>query len=143
MTTSIQITIDCVDPDRLAHFWADALGYQPQPPPEGFESWEALLTEIGVPEEEWNNASAIVDPAGNGPRVYFQRVPEPKTVKNRLHLDLNQAARGTPAEQRRRLVDEAAERLKGMGATELYRGEQHGEYWITMADPEGNEFCLQ
>lgn len=143
MATCVQVTIDCADPDRLANFWAEALGYQLQPPPEGFVSWEVFLAEMGVPEEERNNASAIVDPEGIGPRLYFQRVPEPKQAKNRVHLDLNQETREKSPEERRRLVDDAAERLKGSGATELYRGEENGGYWVTMADPEGNEFCVQ
>lgn len=143
MATRVQVTFDCTDPDRLARFWAEALGYQLQSPPQGFDSWEDFLREQGIPEEEWNNASAIVDPERIGPRVYFQRVPEPKSTKNRVHLDLNQGKRETPPEERRRLVDEAVERLKGLGASELYRYEQQGEYWVTMSDPEGNEFCVQ
>jgi hypothetical protein len=143
MATRVQIVIDCADPDRLAHFWAEALHYQVQPPPEGYATWEDLLHEIGIPEEEWSNASAVVDPDGVGPRIYLQRVPEPKTVKNRLHLDLNQGTRELPPEERHQRVDAEVERLKGLGATELYRMEHHGEYHLTMADPEGNEFCVQ
>lgn len=143
MATRIQVVIDCADPDRLAHFWAEALGYQIQPPPEGYNSWEDLLREMGVPEEEWGDASAVVDPEGIGPRIYLQRVTEPKTVKNRLHLDLNQGTREIPPEERLRRVDEAVERLKGLGATELYRMDRNREYHVTMADPEGNEFCVQ
>ncbi len=143
MATRVQVVMDCSDPDRLAHFWAEALGYQLQPPPEGYGSWDDFLRAMNIPEEEWNNASAVVDPEGIGPRIFFQRVPEPKTVKNRLHLDLNQGTRETPLEDRRRLVDQALERLVHLGATELYRREQNGEYWVTMSDPEGNEFCVQ
>lgn len=143
MATRVQVVMDCSDPDRLAHFWAGALGYQLQPPPEGYGSWDDFLRAMNIPEEEWNNASAVVDPEGIGPRIFFQRVPEPKTVKNRLHLDLNQGTRETPLEDRRRLVDQALERLVHLGATELYRREQNGEYWVTMSDPEGNEFCVQ
>lgn len=143
MATSVQVAIDCSDPNRLAHFWAEALSYQLQPPPNGFASWEHFLAEMGVPEEERNNTSAIVDPEGIGPRLYFQRVPEPKTVKNRVHLDLNQTTRETPPEEGRRLVDQAVERLKGLGAIELYHMDRNGEYWVTMSDPEGNEFCVQ
>ncbi len=143
MTAQFQIVVDCTDPDRLARFWAEALGYTVQPPPDGFTSWEHFLKEAGIPQEEWDNASAIIDPEGTGPRVYFQRVPEPKLTKNRLHLDLNQTTRDTPLEERHHLVDEAAERLQALGATELYRGDgSDGHYWITMVDPEGNEFCV-
>jgi hypothetical protein len=143
MVTRIQIVVDCADPARLAGFWGAALGYQIQPPPEGYANWEDFLREIGIPEEDWNNASAIVDPAGTAPRIYFQRVPEPKTGKNRLHLDLNRSTREALRDEARLLVDREVERLKGLGARELYRREQRGEYWVTMSDPEGNEFCVQ
>lgn len=143
MATRVQVVIDCSDPDRLAHFWAEALGYQLQPPPDGYGSWDDFLLAMNIPEEEWNNASAVIDPEGIGPRLFFQRVSESKSVKNRVHLDLNQGDRETPPEERRRLVDQAVERLTGLGATQLYRREQNGEYWVTMSDPEGNEFCVQ
>ncbi len=143
MATKLQVVIDCADPDRLATFWAAATGYQLQEPPEGHESWESFLRAQGVPEEEWNSASAVVDPDGIGPRLYFQRVPEPKSVKNRVHLDVNQSEPGTPSDERRRRTDAEVERLKGLGVGELYRMAEHGDYWVTMADPEGNEFCVQ
>ena len=143
MAKRIQVVIDCADPDRLAQFWAEALGYQVQPPPGGYGSWEEWLREAGIPEADWGAVSAVVDPDGTGPRFYFQRVPEPKTGKNRVHVDVNQGTRETPPEERRRLVDAEVERLKGLGATELYRGEEFGDYWVTLADPEGNEFCVQ
>jgi hypothetical protein len=141
--TRTQIVFDCADPDRLARFWAEALHYIVQPPPEGYDTWEDLLREIGIPESEWGNASAIVDPDGVLARIYFQRVPEPKRGKNRVHLDLNQGTRAMPTEERRRVVNAEAERLKGLGATELYRRDENGEYHVTLADPEGNEFCVQ
>jgi hypothetical protein len=87
--------------------------------------------------------SAIVDPDKAGPRIYFQKVPEPKTVKNRVHLDLNVAGRGMPTEERNRQVDAEVERLIRLGATRVGSYEQHGEYWTVMKDPEGNEFCVQ
>src|SRR5439155_1057525 len=80
--TGIHVVIDWADPARLATFWAAALHYKLQDPPEGYASWEAWLREMKIPEEEWNSASAIVDPDGKGPRLYFQRVPEGKVVKN-------------------------------------------------------------
>jgi hypothetical protein len=99
---------------------------------------------MGVPEERWTAASAIVDPEGRGPRMYFQRVPEPKTVKNRVHLDVNVGGpAGTPMKERRPRVDAAVERLVGEGATKLRPLEEYGEYCVVMQDPEGNEFCLQ
>src|SRR5215211_2844389 len=121
MATKLQVVIDCADPDRLATFWSAAIGYKLQDPPEGHDSWESFLRAQNIPEEDWNSASAVVDPDGVGPRLFFQRVPEPKTVKNRVHLDLNQGDRETPPDERRRRVDAEVERLKGLGASELYR----------------------
>jgi hypothetical protein len=144
MATGIQVVIDCADPDRMAMFWAGALGYQLQDPPEGYATWEDFLTKIGVPEDQWNNASAVVDPDGVAPRFYFQRVPEGKVVKNRVHVDLNVGGgRSIPIEERKKRVDAEAERLKGEGATVFRPVEEHDEYWVVMQDPEGNEFCLQ
>ncbi len=144
MAVSIQVTFDCANPDRLAHFWAEVLDYKIQDPPEGFDTWEAFLTAQNVPEDQWNTMSAVVDPDGKGPRLLFQRVPEDKTVKNRVHLDVNIGGEaGTPPDERRRRVDAAVEHLVTYGATRLQAFEQHGEYWVVMQDPEGNEFCLQ
>lgn len=143
MALPIQVVIDCADPAKLADFWANALGYKIQDPPGGFDSWPAFLTSIGVPESEWNSASAVIDPDGKGPRIYFQRVPEPKTVKNRLHLDLNAGGRDVPEEESRARVGAAVERFLSLGATKIREMELRGEYWIVMADPEGNEFCVQ
>jgi len=142
MGTSIQVVFDCLDPDRIARFWAEVLGYRLQPPPEGHASWEEFLRSIGVPEAEWNDASAIIDPDGGGPRIYFQRVETPKSGKNRVHLDVNAGGRG-PEEERRRLVDAAVERLVGLGAAKLRLVERPHERWVVMEDPEGNEFCVQ
>jgi len=144
MATSVQLVFDTADPDRQARFWAEALGYHIQPPPDGFDSWEAFLRAQGVPEERWNEASAIVDPDGAGPRIFFQKVPEGKTAKNRLHMDINASAgRSAPLDDRKRQVDAAVVRLKALGATDE-RGaiEKDGEYWVRMNDPEGNEFCV-
>jgi hypothetical protein len=145
MSTGIQLVFDTGDPGAQAEFWAEALHYKLQDPPEGFATWEAFLTEQGVPETEWNTASAITDPDGKGPRIYFQKVPEGKTAKNRLHMDLNvSGGRTVPIEQRRERVNAEAKRLKALGATDE-RGaiDKDGEYWVRMNDPEGNEFCLQ
>ncbi len=145
MATSIQLVFDTADPDRMARFWAEALGYVLQPPPAGHASWEAFLLAQGVPRERWNDASAIVDPAGRGPRIFFQRVPEPKTAKNRLHMDLNVSGpHGTALEVRKVRIGEEVARLTALGASDA-RGamEKQGEYWARMNDPEGNEFCVQ
>jgi hypothetical protein len=144
MATSVQVVIDCADPAQLARFWAAALGYVEQEPPSGFATWQDFLKAQGVPESQWNAANAVVDPDQRGPRIFFQRVPEPKTVKNRLHLDLNVGGgRAAPLETRRERVNAEARRLRQLGATEVRATENGEEFWIVMQDPEGNEFCLQ
>jgi hypothetical protein len=144
MARGIQVVIDCEDPDRLARFWAEALGYREQPPPEGYSTWEAWLMAMGIPEDQWNSAAAVVDPDGAKPRLYFQRVPEPKQGKNRVHLDLNVGGpAGTALEERRARVDAEVERLASLGAVTARPVEERGEYWVVMQDPEGNEFCVQ
>lgn len=144
MATSIQVTFDVLDPDREARFWAAALGYKLQDPPPGFATWEAFLESIGVPREQWSSRSAIVDPDGAGPRIFFQQVPESKSIKNRVHLDVNVGGgHGVQPDERRRRADAAAQRLRGEGATLVESREEMGEYWVVMQDPEGNEFCLQ
>ena len=144
MARDVQITFDCADPAGLAAFWAEALGYQVQGPPEGFASWDQALDALGVPPERRNDASAVVDPEGSGPRVFFQRVPEGKQVKNRVHLDVR-AAPGLAGDARMAALEAEAERLVSHGATRLQRYEPAPPLdsgHIVMADPEGNEFCL-
>jgi catechol 2,3-dioxygenase-like lactoylglutathione lyase family enzyme len=144
MARDVQITFDCADPAGLAAFWAEALGYQVQDPPEGFASWEQALEAMGVPPERHNDASAVVDPEGAGPRVFFQRVPEGKQAKNRVHLDVR-AAPGLEGDARMAAFEAEAERLVSHGATRLRRQEPAPPLdsgHIVMADPEGNEFCL-
>ncbi len=143
MALRFQVTIDCADPDRLARFWATALGYELQDPPPGFASWPEFLTSIEVPEAAWNSRSAIVDPDGAGARVFFQQVPEPKTTKNRFHLDVNVADHAVQGDERRRLVDAHVTRLVGAGATRVGEMTELGEFWVVLQDPEGNEFCVQ
>jgi len=143
-TRTVQIAIDCADPATLAGFWIEALGYRLQDPPPGFATWEDALEAMNIPPEERNRASAIVDPAGRGPRVFFQRVPEGKVVKNRLHLDVR-AAPGRQGEERMAALEAEADRLTGLGAKRLARHEPRPPLesgHIVMADPEGNEFCL-
>lgn len=76
MARDVQITLDCADPAKLSAFWAEALGYRLLDPPGDFTSWEQALEAMGVPKERWNDASALVDPEGSGPRLFLQRVPE-------------------------------------------------------------------
>ncbi|MEV7348965.1 VOC family protein [Micromonospora chalcea] len=144
MARDVQITIDCADPAKLAAFWAEVLGYRVQGPPEGFDSWEQALNAMGVPPERHNDASAVVDPEGAGPRLFFQRVPESKRVKNRVHLDVR-AAPGLTGEARMAALEAAADLLVPLGATRVGRFEpapplEAGH--VLMTDPEGNEFCL-
>ena len=144
MATPNQIVFDAGDPARLADFWALALGYVTQPPPEGFDSWDDWARSMQIPEENWNDARALVDPEGSGPRLFFQKVPEPKVAKNRVHLDVNAGGGpGTPLEERRARVDAKVEQLKTAGGRIVGPVEQRGEYWVVLQDPEGNEFCVQ
>jgi hypothetical protein len=143
VATKVQVVIDCADPAKLAGFWAKALGYKLQDPPAGFDSWPAFLTSVGVPESEWNSASAVVDPDGAGPRIYLQQVPEPKSAKNRLHLDLSVGGGpDAPIDERNDKLADAVDRLSALGASLVEKRQEHGESWIVMQDPEGNEFCL-
>jgi hypothetical protein len=141
MALAMQVTFDAADPAVLAGFWKKVLGYIEEPPPEGWSSWEDWARKQGIPEERWNDQSALVDPDGVGARVFFQRVPEGKTAKNRVHLDVR-AAPGLDADARRARLREEADRLVAAGGTKLYELEERGAFWITMQDPEGNEFCL-
>ncbi|MFT4189506.1 MAG: VOC family protein [Aeromicrobium sp.] len=144
MSREVQITFDAARPGALSEFWAEALGYVVQPPPEPFGSWAEALTAWGVPPEHHDSRSAAVDPDGAGPRIFFQRVPEEKAGKNRVHLDLR-VAPGAVGDERMAALEAESERLVALGAHRLYRVEPDGRMeqgFITMADPEGNEFCL-
>jgi hypothetical protein len=139
MALGLQVVVDCSDPARLASFWAAALGYEMESPPEGFATWPEALEAWGVPESDWNSADAVVDPEGLGPRIFFQRVPEPKRVKNRLHLDVRVSpGPSTPIEEKQAA---GVERMESLGATRLRDVEELRSYWMVMQDPEGNEFC--
>jgi hypothetical protein len=141
----VQVTFDCADPGALAGFWCEVLGYQVQPPPPGFDDWDKALDAWAVPPEEHNSRSAVLPPKGeSGPRLFFQRVPEGKTAKNRLHLDVR-AAPGSVGEQRMTALDAEASRLVDLGATRVRRVDPDGRMetgFVVMQDPEGNEFCL-
>jgi hypothetical protein len=144
MTVQFQVVFDCAGPDVLARFWAEVLGYKLQDPPPGFATWEEWATANEIPEDRWDAMSAIVDPEGAGARIFFQRVPEPKVVKNRVHLDVNVGGGlQVPLDDRRKRIDQEAARLVGLGATLLRAVEEEGEYFVNMLDPERNEFDLQ
>ncbi len=138
------MTFDCADPGALSRFWCEVLGYRFDAPPPGFATWDEALDAFGVPEERRNDASAAVDPTGTGPRLWFQKVPEGKSAKNRLHLDVR-AAPGLEGDVRMAALEAECTRLVALGATRLRRHEpdpplSHG--FIVVQDPEGNEFCL-
>ena len=135
MAVPFQITIDCVDARTMTAFWSTALGYVEEPPPAGYLSWEDFLRASGAPIPPTGSIGAIVDPDGVGPRILFLRVPERKTVKNRVHLDLR-AGRSDDEK------DTKIAQLTAAGATAIRRVEEHGQWWMVMADPEGNEFCV-
>ncbi|MEV8341125.1 VOC family protein [Streptomyces niveus] len=152
MSRHIQITFDAHDPAALSTFWRDALGYvHPGPPgvelPEGADplaAWDDFLARIGVPEDQRNSKSAVEDPEGDGPRLFFQRVPEDKVAKNRVHLDVR-AAPGLDGEERMAALESECARLVALGATRVRRDEPApplSRGLIVMTDPEGNEFCL-
>ena len=132
MPLEVQISFDCHDADRLADFWALALDYILQPPPEGFDGWPAFLEANGIPLPEQGAVNAIVDPDGIKPRVLFQRVPEGKVAKNRVHLDIR------TGDRREAKVAE----LVAAGGQEVDRVSENGGTWVVMTDPEGNEFCV-
>jgi hypothetical protein len=141
-----QLVIDCADPDRLARFWAAALGYELAPAPAGFATWNDFYRELGVPEEELvDGADRLHDPEGHGPGIWFHVVPDAKVVKNRLHLDIHASGEWTdPIGTRRKRVDAEASRLAGLGATITGALSEEGldHYAVGMKDPEGNEFDI-
>lgn len=143
MAIQVQVTFDAHDPRRLAAFWGEALGYVEQPPPPGFGTWEEFARHINLPQQRWNDFAGLVDPDGVGPRLFFQRVPEGKTAKNRVHLDLNVGAAVSDPEQRRPVVRQRSEQLVDAGGSVLREVDEPGGWCVVMADPEGNEFCVQ
>ncbi|MFD8825159.1 VOC family protein [Streptomyces sp. NPDC059605] len=148
MEMAVQLTIDCADPQRMVAFWSEALGYVPEPPPAGHATWREYWAAMGVPAEELPAGAgdipeSIIDPAGRGPRVWFQQVPEPKTVKNRIHFDLKVGGgRDVPLEVRTQRVTAAVERLVEAGAAVVRIADEPdmGQYAVLLQDPEGNEF---
>lgn len=146
ITNAFQITIDCGDPDRMARFWAPALGCRLQEPPAPHGTWREYWLSVGVPEDEAEDGyDSMVDPGSDGPRIWSQQVPEAKVVKNRLHFDLLVGGGWgvAPEERKRRVLAEGA-RLVGIGAIERHTMDQPGSnrFALAMADPEGNEFDI-
>ena len=108
-----EVVMDCGDPCVLATFWAEALGYE--------------ITECD------DDIASIEDPDGTGPSMFFQRVPEAKSAKNRVHFDLN-VGNGD--------LEPAVGQLVSLGARKLHAGGGDDRWWVVLADPEGNEFCV-
>ena len=140
MAHTVQVTVDSSTPHELADWWAETLGWEREPSDDAFIR---RMVEAGHAAEAdtmlhrgvlvWRAGAAIRAPGGVEPRVLFQLVTDAKTVKNRVHLDV----RTEPGEAEAELA-----RLLARGATELHRGQQGPSRWVTLADPEGNEFCL-
>ncbi|MEZ0067321.1 hypothetical protein ABIA32_003334 [Streptacidiphilus sp. MAP12-20] len=145
---TLQLTIDCAEPERIAAFWAAALGYEVEPPPASFATWRAYWLDQGVPEEELGTgdcSDSVIDPRGVGPRSWFQQVPESKAVKNRLHLDLGvSGGRSVSFATRKERVLAEMTRLESLGASRqrIQDSENSGSFSVVMQDPERNEFCV-
>ncbi len=143
MAYDFQVTVDAGQPHILADWWADALGWEVEPTDaefirrmisEGYATEDDTITHNGA--LAWKDGAAIRHPGGpdsGRSRILFQLVPEPKTVKNRVHLDVRVGPENVKAE---------VARLSARGATFLHRGQQGPHGWVTMTDPEGNEFCV-
>ena len=137
----IQVTFDCAEPERVARFWCEVLGYVVPPPPEGFATWDDF--DRALPPEHQGSAFACIDPGGVGPRLFFQRVPEGKVVKNRLHLDVR-VGTGLVGGERLAVLEAECVRLVELGAVrvQLLPADGDNESCLVMQDIEGNEFCL-
>jgi hypothetical protein len=144
MPFDFQIAVDAAKPHELADWWAETLGWVVEPSEvafirrmiaEGYATDDETTTHNGV--LVWRDGAAIRHPdAPSGlarPRILFQVVPEAKTVKNRWHLDVRVGAGN---------VDAEVAKLTERGARYLHKASQGPHWWVTMADPEGNEFCV-
>lgn len=137
----VQVAFDCAEPERVARFWCEVLGYVVPPPPEGFATWEEFNRSL--PPEKRDSAFVCSDPSGVGPRLFFQRVPEGKVAKNRVHLDVR-AGKGLVGDERLTTLEAECARLVALGAVRvrLLPADDEEESCIVMQDIEGNEFCL-
>ncbi|MFE0420681.1 VOC family protein [Streptomyces tendae] len=137
----VQVTFDCAEPERVARFWCEVLGYVAPSPPEGFATWDDYNGSL--PPQDQDAWFACSDPSGVGPRLFFQRVPEGKVVKNRVHLDVR-VGTGLVGEERLAALEAECARLVALGAVRerLLPADEENESCIVMRDVEGNEFCL-
>lgn len=139
MAARIDLTLDCTDAQLLADFWKQALGYVDEPPPAPFKTREEWLAQFDLDDDEDEDDGAwLCDPDGVGPRLCILKVPEPKSAKNRLHMDVRVPGHGSPEERWARIRAES-ERLVKAGGSVLAEFVGHH---VVMADPEGNEFCV-
>ncbi len=136
-----QVTFDCAEPERVARFWCEVLGYVVPPPPEGFATWHDF--DRALPPARQGSAFACTDPSGVGPRLLFLRVPEGKVVKNRLHLDVRVGS-GLVGEERLAALEGECARLVALGGVRVrvLLADGVDESCLVMQDIEGNEFCL-
>ena len=143
MAVGVQVTFDASDPARLGasgpSCWATSSSRRRRASARGRRRWRRW----GCPRTSSDSAYAIVDPAGAGPRLFFQRVPEAKTAKNRVHLDVNVGAGLAGATNGRHTSAPRPSGLCPRGHTVCGWLEQRGELWVVLQDPDGNEFCLQ
>lgn len=137
----IQVTFDCASPRAVGRFWCAVLGYEEPPPPDGHADWAAF--DETQPPERRDMWFAAADPTDQGPRLYFQRVPEGKVVKNRVHIDVRVAS-GLTGDDRVAALEAEAARLVALGASRvrLLAADDENEACLVMQDVEGNEFCL-
>ncbi|MEV0533829.1 VOC family protein [Kitasatospora sp. NPDC050463] len=137
----VQITFDCANPERVARFWREVLGYVVPPAPEGFATWDEF--DRAQPPGHQGPAFAAINPTGTEPRLFFQRVPEGKVVKNRVHLDVR-IATGLVGDERLAVLEAECARLVALGAVrgQLLLADDENESCQVMQDIEGNEFCL-
>ncbi|MDX3517746.1 VOC family protein [Streptomyces scabiei] len=134
-----QVTFDCAEPERLARFWCEVLGYEVPSPPQGFGTWDEFHRSRSP--EDRDSWFACGDPSGVGPRLFFQRVPEGKTAKNRVHLDVR-VGTGLVGEERLAVLEAECTRLLALGAVRVQLLYDGTDACIAMQDIEGNEFCL-
>ncbi|MER6324720.1 VOC family protein [Streptomyces coelicoflavus] len=134
-----QVTFDCAEPERLARFWCEVLGYVVPPPPEGIGTWDDYWS--AQPPERRGAWFACADPTGVGPRLFFQRVPEGKAAKNRVHLDVR-VGTGLVGAERLAALDAERARLVPLGAVHVRTLYDGNDACIPMLDIEGNEFCI-
>lgn len=138
------ITIDCHDAQVVAAFWCHALGYVEAPPPQGWADWASFLTDHDVPKEEWGDGATIRPASGDGPSINFLKVPEARTVKNRVHLDVKvSGGRHVDQALRESRIREKEADLVAHGARRQREDRMDGHLdHLVMEDPEGNEFCI-